>query len=40
MVIAKLLEHCSKVYYVPELMIPGFKCQNCDPVEFKNNVFQ
>lgn len=40
MVIVKLLEHCSKVHYVPELMIPGVKCQNCDPVEFKNNVFE
>lgn len=39
LVITKLLEHSRRVHYIPELMIPGFKCQDCDPVEFKANVF-
>ncbi len=39
LVIVKLLEHSRRVRYIPELMIPGIRCQNCDPVEFKANVF-
>jgi len=39
LVIVKLLENSRRVRYIPELMIPGIRCQNCDPVEFKANVF-
>jgi hypothetical protein len=39
LVISKLLEGGRRVIYIPELMVPGVKCVNCDPVVFKNEVF-
>ncbi len=39
LVISKLLEGGRRVIYIPELMVPGVKCANCDPVTFKNEVF-
>lgn len=39
LVISKLREFGCIVQYIPELMIPGIACKNCDPESFKSDVF-